>query len=555
MGNDIANSMYLAKRGHSDTGRYAPSGSTRLARRNKIPASVLGLNSRDPLDEMKPEYAIELTNFFPTEGQVVARRGYVVHAGAMGSDPVNSLLRYQAGATSKLYAVAGGNWYDVSPGQADLPTRAYPITTVGANTYTAMVKPRWRGTNFNGQAIFVNGVDPPKRIDSDGAFVAHGLTNSTEKDAPQATINHLSNVLAFKGRLYFTEKDTARLWYLAPLGIMGELSSFNLGETSPAGLLPQGGNIVALDSLSWDSGRGPDDYFCVIFENGYMAIYAGFDPTNADNWRLVGVFRIPRPVGDTPLVKYGGDLICITEDGFISLIAYAKGKADTGLRALSDLVQETVNADVRAHKGKAGFFSTFYDPGNMLIFNIPLEEDAQSLQYVMNAQTAAWCQFSGIPMLCSETLDGSLFFGGPGGTVFQFDVGREDNGNAIQCRAQTAFQDFKGLTKKQFHGIRPYIRAEGNIGLVISLSKDFQRETARQVFSLDAVEPSERARWGTFQWGQRLTVRRIREVDNWRDAPISGRSVSIALHCEIQNSTVAWSSTDVSYSPFRSFHE
>src|SRR4051812_14456590 len=79
-----------------------------------LPAPVGGWNARDSLANMSPTDAVVLTNLFPTVSSVDLRGGYSNWATGL-SGQVQTLLSYEAGATSKLFGVTStGNLYDVT---------------------------------------------------------------------------------------------------------------------------------------------------------------------------------------------------------------------------------------------------------------------------------------------------------------------------------------------------------------------------------------------------------------------------------------------------------
>jgi hypothetical protein len=82
-----------------------------------VPAPVEGWDAVSPLAAMKPTRAVVLDNWFPQPGYVEVRKGYADHVNGMGSSTsIQSLMAYHGltTATDKMFAVAGGNLYDVS---------------------------------------------------------------------------------------------------------------------------------------------------------------------------------------------------------------------------------------------------------------------------------------------------------------------------------------------------------------------------------------------------------------------------------------------------------
>ena len=104
-------------------------------RRAVIPASVGGWNALDSEVNMRPEYAIEMTNILPERGSVISRREATEFADTLDSEPTLALFNWQSGGDNKLFAFAGTSIYDVTDPEAI-------VLQVGEVTSTHS---RWRG--------------------------------------------------------------------------------------------------------------------------------------------------------------------------------------------------------------------------------------------------------------------------------------------------------------------------------------------------------------------------------------------------------------------------
>ena len=407
-----------------------------------IPSPIKGLNSNDNILKMKPEYAVELNNFFPAQGSVELRKGYSEFAN-VGTDTVNTIFNHINKGNDKLYAFAGTGIYDITSGG-----------TVGTSEYT-IVSDKFHVVNFNGFGIGVSGEDTPIKI-SDTDIEVLAITGITTP----ASLNY---VLPFKNRLYFVEKDSSSFWYLPVKAIQGAASEFNL-----AFVYPDGGNIVALGTLTLDGGQGVDDMFAVMMSTGTVIIYSGTDPSSVTAWSLVGIFKIGRPVGNRPFVKLGGDLIVMTEDGFVPLLQFIKFGSFQKQLALSNKINNLVNYDVRTFGNHYGWQSKFYSNAGWLLFNIP-NGTGLAHQYVMNSITGAWCKFTNMNALCWETFVDKLCFGAKDGKVFRANHTDRDDGNPIKCSLQTAYNYVRSHEDKRFTLCRPNIRSLGNTGAKLSV--------------------------------------------------------------------------------------
>src|SRR5690606_31868092 len=110
------------------------------------------------------------------------------------------------------------------------------------------------------------------------------------------------------------ERNSMDLWYLPVSSIAGAAEAIPMGQ-----IFRRGGHIVTVQTWTVDAGEGADDMLVILSSNGEVAVYQGYDPTDASAWKLVGVFYLGRPVGQRPCIKFGGDLLIICEDGVFPL--------------------------------------------------------------------------------------------------------------------------------------------------------------------------------------------------------------------------------------------
>ena len=240
--------------------------------------------------------------------------------------------------------------------------------------------------------------------------------------------------------MYFIEKDTSKAWYGPLNGVQGALASFDF-----AYVVPQGGNLVDLGTMTIDSGFGIDDLFLAFFEYGTVLVYSGIDPAATDDtgFRLVGQFNMGALVGARPLVNVGGDLVAHTVDGFIAMSKLLQhGRSGQLELSISDAIQPSVRDAARQFGDTSGWGGILHPPESWLLFNVP---SPGGEQFVMNTQTGAWCRFTGMDARAWGRFDDKLYFGGPGGEVFLASSGASDDATNIEGDVQTAglfvFQD------------------------------------------------------------------------------------------------------------------
>jgi hypothetical protein len=125
---------------------------------------------------------------------------------------------------------------------------------------------------------------------------------------------NIVGITAYQNRLWFVENHSLSVWYLDVLSIAGTATKFDIGP-----ICKLGGYIVAMGSWSRDGGAGPDDLAVFLTNKGEVLIYSITDPTSASTISLLGVFKIPEPVGRRCIIKVGSDLAVITSQGLIPL--------------------------------------------------------------------------------------------------------------------------------------------------------------------------------------------------------------------------------------------
>ena len=498
--------------------------------RSVVPAPVGGWNTEDPQAGMKAYYAVEMENFFPERGRVVGRPGYGVYAAAPDNLAVKTLHNHRNGAVDKLFAFTDGAVYDISDPKTILAT--IPATGV-TNGY-------WRTGLFNGNTIAVNGVDPPLRHDSAGNWVAHGFTGVTDA-------RKLTQVAVHKNRLWFVEADSSTVYYGGLNAVTGALTGLPIGAVSE-----QGGNCVAIGSISLDTGEGPDDLLAIFMEHGDVVVYGGTDPSTSDTWALKGVYNIGPVSGDRPLVKLGGDLVAVTADGYLRVLQFLQaGRARTDL-AVSSKIAPTVSEMVDRYGHLDGWQAVLYTPLRLLLVNIP-KGGNESEQHAMNVQSGAWARWTGLDAACWGRYKGLLYFGGYDGRIRQLGMEADDDGTPIRGKVRTAFNYFGTTQDKVLSMMRLHVELQGGAAhIAMAAQTDFDdgvpplslgtiTQAGTEWGESDAPDTPGDARWNTFEWSSGVATYR-----EWR--VVAGTGAAVSVHIETESiRPIAWYSTDVLY--------
>lgn len=443
---------------------YANPGKGAVASTASIAAPVGGWNTEDALAAMPKTDAVILDNWIPRGGQIELRRGFVDHVTGTAS-PVETLITYGGDPTGdKIFACAGADIFDVST-SGGLPSASY----------ASAANARWNWINFANDAgryaLMVNGANTPMKYDG-STFSTSAVTGTS--GSITLTDEDLKFVMAHKRRVHFGEKERLRVWVLAVTAIAGASSLLDLGP-----YFGKGGVFVGMATWSTDAGAGGmDDLAVYVTSEGQVAVFQGDDPTDSNNWALVGVYDIPRPVGDRPLVRNGSDLCVLTEAGVLPLSAMTLKEEDRRKAMLSRKIASAFASAALDYGANNGWEMTLYPGrGSLLIVNVPTVEDAEAVQYVRSMQNGAWCRFTGIDATCWGQANGAIYLGGELG-VYQWDTGASDNSDPIVADVLPAFQEFGARTRtKQFTMVRALMRAPSIVRPALQVVTDYDKNT------------------------------------------------------------------------------
>jgi len=440
-----------------------------------IPAPTGGLNARDSLMAMSPDQAVTLKNIFPQRYGAQLRLGWARHAVLAAPAAIETLMNYADHlGTEKLFAIAGGTIWDVTT-QAAAPV---------ATGVTGLSNSRWQYTQLtNVQGSFlvaVNGVDPP--IIYNGTTWSNLALVLPASPPAGTTINKMIHVHLVHRRLWFTEINSTRAWYLPVDQVAGTLAMFDAGE-----LFSRGGFLQCVKSWTVDAAAGSDDHVVLISSKGDIAVYTGFDPTVATDFTLDGVYRIGSTLGRRCATKFGSDLLIFCEDGVLPLTSILAQSKILNPTPLTDLIQLKLSEDVGTFSTLYGWEPVVSNRANQLYLNIPTSVAAGVMvyrQYVMNTVTGAWCEFENYNGVSWAVHKNELFFGTPNGIVGHAWFGTLDNydfaldtGGAIPAQALCAFAYLgRGAQQKHITMARATMQAPIEPQFRLTVNVDFKIE-------------------------------------------------------------------------------
>jgi hypothetical protein len=563
-----------------------------------IPAPIGGWNARDSLANMDAMDAVQMVNFFPTPSDITLRKGYrKISTGITGS--VQSLMNYAGVSSQTLFAAAGTKIYDTSTstatqavtGLTNAKFQHINISTAGGHFLVACngADPVlvYDGTNWikiatTDTAQTISSVTHSTTTATVNTSVAHGLITGnqvtmsgfspseyngtfiiTKVDADTFTYTMASapatdptvtgtydplgiggvdnstfiNVNLFKNRLYFTQKDTLKCWYLPVNSIGGTASQLDFG-----GIARNGGYLQAMGTWTLDAGQGADDYAVFVTNMGEIIVYNGTNPDSADTWALKGVWQLGQTFSRRCFFKWSGDLLLLTQDGLVPLASALQSSRLDPRVNLTDKIFYAVSQAASAYSTLFGWQINYYAGQNMLILSIPTDTGMQ--QFVMHTITKSWANFQDIEAYCWEVHNEDMYFGG-NGYVAKFWDTFADDGNNITATVQQAYNYFDSRgQQKRFTMVRPILLTDNGVpGIYVALNTDYetQNQLGQVQFSPSAYSVGvwDTGLWDQAVWGGNLTVNK-----DWQGVTGIGYCGSISMNIASQGIDVRWASTD-----------
>jgi len=495
-----------------------------------VAAPCNGLNVRDSLDEMLPNDAIVMDNYIPFDTKVCLRKGYTQYANVRG--PFLTLAAYKKYGYSRFVGVAGDVAYNLTSKQKICVYENVNFSDARCQTF-----------QYKDRLFFMNGTDVPKvfYVDDNGndvfedwGFEAEGLIAAK-----------IINGAVSKQFLWFVEKGSMNVWYSAEAGdVSGKLNAFDLGQVSRFG-----GHITAVCCWTVDGGQGIDDLTVFITSEGEVIIYSGSNPNSAEDWELRGSYKIAKPLGYQSTLSYQGDVVIITEEGYVPLSKVLPlNQAGAAAVAFSDKIRGLVMDRAAAGKNKDGWQGIIYPKGGLAIFNVPVARNFE--QHVINVNNGAWCRFTNIKAYCWELFEGRLYFGSDYG-VYLFDDGYSDAGNYICGEVRQAFGDFGNSNMKKIQLLNPRTKSSTAYALVIYTDMDFEE---RNMSYMENVGSTGVTKWNEAQWscianpiGTKWQTLRGSVRSQWIANSATGFKASIVFKTKTRGNLIEWYDTGVRY--------
>lgn len=355
-----------------------------------------------------------------------------------------------------VWSESGATWTKVLAGTTQLwaANTAYAVgnrVVNGVNVYVVTVAgtsaasggPTGTGTSITDGTVTWD-------FDSVAASSVIGPSLADQNLGRTADPENFVHVTAWKNRLWFTERDTDRAYYLDINSIFGTATSFSFGPKMRAG-----GHLVGLFNWSYDGGSGLDTLLVGFSSGGDVVIYQGTDPSSASTFGLKGCWFVGAvPAGRRIATDYGGDLLVQSLIGVLPLSKLVVGgdEVDSKVYATAK-ISNLFNQLSSTRRTLPGWAMHIHPADNALMVLVPTDGVNATEPLAMSFASRGWSRYRDIPIYCGAVWAGDFWFGTADGRVCR-NIDYIDNvplTEAGDWAAETAYAEGDRITDPTFN--------------------------------------------------------------------------------------------------------
>jgi hypothetical protein len=497
--------------------RIAP----RASKTAPFPAPRRGWIQNENLAKHKPEGAALMDNWFPLATGIRVRRGSNLRATIGTGTPVGAFMVYQVG-NGRIFAANDTAIYDITnvgnPSVSPVPA----ISGLTSGDWSSAMF-----TNAGGRfLVAVNGSDERRVYDGTAWTAGPAITGG-----PGANGNKFSHVWAYKGRLFYIEKDTLNVWYHGVDQIGGAVTKFPLN-----GIARHGGALYYGGTWSYEpSGGDLAESILFVTTEGEALVYDGSDPGTATDWSLKGVYRIGRPLGKRAAFKSGGDLAIATDIGLIPMSsALSRDTAALYQAALSYPIEEAWNTEAISRRAQFSWCAEMWPTQQMAIIGMPSYGALQDQCFVVNIRTGAWTRYTGWNVQCLGLLNDRMFFGTRTGLILEAELGSSDNGKPYTAAMIPLHEDFGSASIKQANMARYVTLTSQTVQAQLNAVADYSVKLPPQpaaALATTAASLWDVALWDAGYWSDGDTVKK--SESKWQSVSAVGEALAPVIQITI----------------------
>lgn len=495
-----------------------------------LPSPTKGWYVGANLSDAPKGTAYILDNAFPQLDYVRMRGGSLPYATGMASASVSSLIPYNSASASKFFAFCNGSIFDVSSGGA---VGAAAVTGLNSTAFLEYMQFTNAGATW---LMVVNGVDAAQLYNGAAWVTAPAITGLTG--------GNLAFVWPFKNRIYGLQAASLSVWYLASNAIGGAATQFDMTPN-----FKLGGYLVAGTSWAINATNGLYDLNVFISSEGEVSIWNGLNPADTA-WTCLGTYKIAKPLGRRCLMKAGGDVAVMTEEGIVPLSkVMSLDQIALQNQAVTLPIAPAWRDAVIARQGITGWQIAVWPLQSMGIINLPKTNVGDKTQFVANMRTGAWGRYLGWDANCFGVYNNNLYYGTSDGRVMQAETGGQDDGANYTMTIFPSYNDLgaPALTK-HVKMVRPRLQSAYPVTPQITVKVDF--DTTKPPAPTASSATGSGALWDSALWDVGLWPPALTDLSNWTDAEGFGSTISPVIQLTLSTTTtpdVRLTATEILY--------
>jgi hypothetical protein len=444
-----------------------------MSDRITLPLYQVGWSSEAPLADKGTGHLLSCKNYVIKQNLLESRKGYYpIDFVDNNDDPITFTE-----AVKTIIPLPEYNMLIVASDDAIYVFEKIAGVYTQVATKSGYSSSEWRWTYLNHQIIMVNGLDNAQQI-----FVTNYGDLSQTVTIQDWSVTGAPNIIfdwiaTTNAQICAGYGNDMSIWYL-PVGYVqtdnnAQMKPFDIAATS--GTSKKGGAIIGAFNISRDAGMSLNAYIGFITNQGEAIVYTGNDLDDPTNIAYNGTYQTGYPLGKTPFLNWSGDLIVMTNKGFISAHSiFANGENQSAQFIFSQRINTWVLDQAAKFAGEPGFMGIVVPNEDFVLFNIP-QGGNTFVQAVMNITSGKWSLFTNINAYTMCISDGKLLFGMDDG-VYEYGVSDTDT-TPIPLEIWTAYSNCGSDFLKRLNFIQIRHASSDKIELGFATYKDFENQS------------------------------------------------------------------------------
>ena len=430
----------------------------RMAREVPWPLPVKGLLSKAATAEINGQFTDNLHNIISDGISLEFRDGYEEQSAVAKQQRIP----FEFGA---------------SPGYIEVTSTA---VNFGATTFTRACPVDIDHTEISANTVMADGAGAMFRFDGT-SFVNCAFTTDTGKSDSE-----FDGVFSHQDRIYAWDSSELEFYYGGVGAVTGALTRFPLSRLGNIT-----GNIMIMNAVTINAAHGMNDVLAIITSTGWLILYEGLDPGDANDWRLLGRVKVAPPISSRAVISFGSDLWFMTKRGVVSVRDSLARGAMALVSSIAKPISDMLVDEIRLSSNNAKWSIVAREDADQVMINYPSGDTFR--QYLLDIASQSW-QTTDYPAQWWHALNGNMEFTADDGTLQRLADGG-DNDADITATLHTSWIRLGGEMEVAY--IIPTIIGSGDLTVKITVLSDHADTAgditqAQQIVTISPENPGTR---------------------------------------------------------------